>query len=103
MRTVRGWFAFAALLAGLFAEERPRRTFGLAGLVAIAGGIASATPAIRIHDWHAGLLPGWDSILPLGLTGAGVGAVAAGLLSLRNPALVATVLAVLNQPTRPRR
>ena len=48
--------------------------------MAIAGGIASATPAIRIHDWHAGLLPGWDSILPLGLTGAGVGAVAAGLL-----------------------
>lgn len=34
---------------------------------------------------------------------AAAAAVAAGLLSLRNPALVATVLGVLNQPPRPRR
>ena len=79
-RTARDWLALAGLIARLFAEERPRRTFGLAGLAAIAAGFASATPAIRTQDWHAGLLPGWDSVLPLGLTGAGVGAVAAGLL-----------------------
>ena len=79
-RSVRDWLALAALIMRLFAEERPRRTFGLVGIAAIAAGIASATPAIRIHDWHAGLLPGWDSVLPLGLTGVGVGVMAAGLL-----------------------
>ena len=34
---------------------------------------------------------------------AAAGAVAAGLLALRNPALVATVLGLINQPHRPRR
>ena len=34
---------------------------------------------------------------------AAAGAVAAGLLALRNPALVATVLGLINQPQRPRR
>ena len=52
-RKIRDWLALAGLLVRLFAEERPRRTFGLAGFAAIEAGIASATPAIRIHDWHA--------------------------------------------------
>ena len=34
---------------------------------------------------------------------AAAGAVAAGLLALRNPTLVATVLGLVNQPPRPRR
>ena len=34
---------------------------------------------------------------------AAAGAVAAGLLALRNPALVATVIGLINQPPRPRR
>ena len=34
---------------------------------------------------------------------AAAGALAAGLLALRNPALVATVIGLINQPPRPRR
>ena len=79
-RSLRDRARLVGLILRLFAEERPRRTFGLAGIAAMAAGLAAATPAIRIHDWHAGILPGWDSFLPLGLTGAGVGAMAAGLL-----------------------
>ncbi len=88
---------FAAVF-GIVAAVMAGRARGKAG----KGGKA-AKPLKHAHDEPRTLLERAMDTARERPVVAAAGALAAGLLALRNPTLVATVLGLINQPPRPRR
>ena len=79
-RGFAGWMATLRIAGRLLVNERPRRVFGLLGLLVMALGLAAAMPELKIHAWRASLSFGHSTLVALALLASGAGLGAAGVL-----------------------